>query len=123
MADQFDRSMVSPPAPGQDGAPARENPLQGNALYQPAPNSPAPDHQQTVAALRHFDAIMDELKVLKKNPDLGRASIKSAITDGVIKLVSARMLSPAEAVQQLSAVPEDPLQQRKWVEQMWQQTI
>ena len=74
-----------------------------NALYAPSAAAPAPNHQQTVAALRHFGTIMEELKILKANPELGRSSIKSAITDGVIKLVADRMLAPASAVQQLAS--------------------
>jgi hypothetical protein len=101
-----------------------------NALQSAAPQAgggqqapiPAPSHAQTVAALRHFHAIQVQLDALLKNPDLGKTSVKPAIIDGTTKLVSERILSPAEAVQQLSNVPEDPQSQRKWVQTMMMQT-
>jgi hypothetical protein len=66
---------------------------------------------------------MGELKTLMKNPDLGRSNVKDAIIDGTMKLVAERMISAAQAVVQLAAVPDDPLQQRKWVKQMVAQTV
>ena len=84
---------------------------------------PAPNHQETVAAMRHFMAIVDELQVLLKNPSLGKSNIRSQIIDGVTKLVGERMLSPANAVLILADIPDDPLQQRKLLQQKLQQTI
>lgn len=114
---------------GPPEAPNIQQAPQGNALQGPpqgaqAPQQvPAPNHQQTVAALRHFDAVKDELMGLMKNPDLGKSSVKSAIIDGTTSLVSKRIISPASAVMQLGKVPENPLEQRKWVTTLLQQTI
>lgn len=107
---------------------------QGNALQgasqgpqgpqgAPQQSPPAPTHQQTVAALRHFHAIKSELDGLWTDPDLGKSSVKSKIIDGTTKLVSERIISPAAAVMQLGKVPDAPLEQRKWVQMMLQQTI
>lgn len=118
MANPLELGNVSPPAP---------NPDAGNALQQGAPQqqqAPSPpNHEQTVAALRHFDAIKGELSILLKNPSLGKSDVKSQIIDGTTKLVSKRILSPAEAVIQLSKVPTDPLQQRKFLQSLMMQTI
>lgn len=119
MANPLEAGSVSPPAP---------NPDAGNALQQGAPQqqqqAPAPPtHEQTIAALRHFDAVKGELQTLLKNPALGKSSVKSQVIDGVTKLVSERMLSPAQAVIQLSQVPEDPLAQRKWIQMQMGQAV
>jgi hypothetical protein len=123
MAHPLDPGSTSP-------APPNPNPGQNqsvNALMMPGVmprrRMPAPSHTETVGALRHFMAIVDELQVLEKNPALGRTDCKAAMIDGVTKLVSERMISPANAVSQLANIPSDPLAQRKWVKQMLQQTI
>lgn len=123
MANPIDGGMVSPPAPNPN--PSRGNALMApvNALAQPSPQAPPPSHAHTVAALKHFSSVMGELKKLDRNPDLGRTSIKSTVIDSVSRLVAERILTPASAVIELSSVPEDPLQQRKWVKGMMQQTI
>lgn len=117
---------------GPPEAPEIQQAPQGNALQSGAPGqpgaaapqqAPAPNHQQTVAALRHFDAIKDELVALVRNPDLGKSSIKSAIIDATTSLVSKRIISPTSAVQQLGKVPDAPLEQRKWIGTMLQQTL
>lgn len=117
-----------PPAPQQDGG----NGLQAGAPAAgpgaipggaPAPPPPPPSHEQTVAALRHFDAIKGELVALLQDPAAGRSDLKSKIIDGVTKLVSERMISAPQAVQQLAQVPSDPLAQRKWMQTMLAQTV
>ncbi len=120
MANPLQSSGVSPVAPapnmGQDSQQSNGQPQQ-NKITQ----MPAPDHAQTVAALRHFHAIGSELETLLRNPSLGRADVKSDIIDGVTKLVSSRMMTPAQAVMQLADVPQDPVAQRKWIQQHYQQ--
>lgn len=121
MANPLDSGSASPPPPNPDAG----NALQQGAPQQGAPQQapPAPTHAQTVAALRHFDAIKGELKTLLNNPSLGKSDVKSQVIDGVTKLVSERIISPAQAVIQLSQVPTDPLQQRKWITQQMQQAV
>lgn len=99
------------------GAPGTQAP-QGQA-QQPPP----PSHQQTVAALRHFQAIERELSGLLKDPQLGKADMKSQFIDGATKLVAQGIMSPAEAVSQLGTVPERPFDQKKWVEQHFATTL
>jgi hypothetical protein len=116
-----------PPTPRPDPQPPQA-PSFTNALAMP-PQQPqqqmpaAPSHQQTVAALRHFMAIVGELKTLYKKPDLGKTDMRSAIIDGTTKLVSERVITAASAVSQLTSVPDEPAAQRKWVQQMLNQTI
>jgi hypothetical protein len=87
------------------------------------PQQPAPSHEQTVAALRHFQALLAEGRTLLKNPDLGKSNVKSAIQDGAIKLVADGIISPADAVTQLATVPERPIEQKKWVENLYAQAV
>jgi hypothetical protein len=124
MPNALDSGMP-PPAAAQSGS-------DGNGLQQsgPPPNGapqaappPPPTHEQTVAALRHFDAIKGELTTLLKDPAAGRSDLKSKIIDGVTKLVSERILSAPQAVQQLAQVPSDPLLQRKWMQTMLTQAV
>jgi hypothetical protein len=84
---------------------------------------PAPSHAQTVAALRHFYAIQQELTTLLKNPDIGKADMRSAIIDGASKLVADRIVPAAMAVQTLSSVPDKPFDQKKWIEQQYMQNM
>lgn len=110
--------------------PLPQNGLQSADMQQSAPAQPGgapqvapapPTHAQTVIALRHFHAIIGEVQHLLKDPSAGKSDMKSRIIDGVTKLVSERMISPAQAVVQLSQVPADPLEQRKWLQTTLQQ--
>lgn len=108
-------SAASMPVLGAPAAPPQ--------AQQPPQAPPAPSHAQTVAALRHFAAIIGELNTLVKDPDLGKADMKSAIIDGTTKLVSERMMSPAQAVQMLATVPERPFDQKAWIQNHMQQAM
>lgn len=119
MANPLEVGSTSPPPPNPDAG----NALQQGAPQQQAQQSSPPDHAQTVAALRHFDGIKEELEVLLKNPALGKTSIKSQIIDAVGNLVGKRLMSPAIAVMQLSKVPDQPLEQRKMLQQQMMQTV
>lgn len=123
MADAL-RSMAPPPAPMPQG------PLTGGPQQQGAPQSgppqpqpmPAPSHQQTVAALRHFAAIGKQLEIALKDPDLGKSDVKSAVIDGMTRLVADRIIPPGQAVSQLATFPDRPYEQKQWLIQHYQQT-
>jgi hypothetical protein len=127
LANPLEPGMVSPPPPQPDAGRGSDfNALTqgGNALMQrPQQRMPAPSHSQTVAALKHFMMIIDELQKLEKNDALGKSDVHGLIIDGVTGLVGERVLSAPNAVSLLAGVPDDPLQQRKWVKQMMAQTI
>jgi hypothetical protein len=109
----------SAPGPQQgqgQGAPGR-GPQQG--MQGP----PTPTHGQTVAALRHFDAIQNELKTLLKDPAVGKSDVKKKIIDGMSKLVANRIVTPGAAVGQLADVPDKPFDQRKWLQTHLIQTV
>lgn len=121
---------ANPPAPepkpmapvSQMGAPGPSNALQAPGPVQ-KPLPPPPSHQQTVAALRHFDALEKELTGLLKNPDCGKSNLRSEIIDATAKLVAEGFATPAEAVTELGTVPDRPFDQKKWLEIHLKQTI
>jgi hypothetical protein len=96
-------------APSAAGSPGGPQPQQAQP---PIP----PSHAQTVAALRHFTAIEKETQTLLKNPDCGKADIRSAIIDGMTGLVSRGIVTPSDAVKELGSVPDKPFDQKKWLE-------
>lgn len=112
----------SPPNPDMPQGPSPAASPMAPAQPQQAP-PPPPTHQQTVAALRHFDAIEQELTTLLKDPDLGKADMKSKIIDGTTSLVAKRIVSPAQAVMQLGSVPDRPFDQKQWLLTHYQQTV
>jgi hypothetical protein len=120
-------SSAMPPAPEmpQQNSNPSSGPLSAPAssVGQPgvfaAPQAPpAPTHDQTVATLRHVRYVGQELDGLLKDPDLGRADLKSKIIDGMTRLVSEGIVSPAAAVQQLSQVPSRPFDQKVWLQKL-----
>jgi|SRR5665213_960069 len=108
-------ALMSGSQPAQQSAPVGN----GTPGTQPAP----PTHAQTVAALRHIDAIKGVLAPLLQDPALGKSNMKMPIIDAVTKLVSERIISAGTAVDQLSKVPADPLLQRKVLQTMMQQAF
>jgi hypothetical protein len=130
MPNALQGGMPPVPRPDQQPPQTAQAPSFTNALAMPSQASqppaqqmPAPSHLETVAALRHFMAIIGRLKTLSKDPALGRSDCKMQIIDGMTSLVAERMMSAPQAVAQLGNVPSDPPGQRKWVNQMLQQTI
>jgi len=109
-------AMPPIPNPQNDGGASPAGP-------QMPQQAPAPSHGQTVAAMRHFQAILGELRGLLQDPDLGKADMRSAIIDGTTKLVAQRIIAPAQAVQQLATVPDRPYDQKQWAQQQYAQTV
>lgn len=113
------QSMAPPPAPNPQGA------LAGGVQQAPQATSqqmPAPSHQQTVAALRHFAAIGKQLEVALKDPDLGKSDMRSKLIDGMTTLVADRIIPPGQAVTQLATFPDRPFEQKTWLIQHYKQT-
>lgn len=140
MANALADTLAPPAPPTPQGGAQTSTPMPtgGNALVsmlgggqpgaQPGapgqqPQAPAPTHAQTVAALRHFQEIGKELEGLLLNPEIGKVDIRSAIIDAVTRLVSERIISPAQAVAQLGQVPDKPFDQKAAIEAMYKQTM
>src|SRR5271166_2044650 len=91
------------------------------AAQQPAAPPPPPTHQQTVAALRHFGAISNEVSSLLKDSDCGKADLKSKVIDGMTSLVSDGIQTPSDAIKTLATFPDKPFEQKQWLMQHLQQ--
>lgn len=93
----------------------------GDAAAQGAadPQAPPPTYRQTLAAMRHFSALRREIAHVLKDPDVGKANLKGKIVDGISDLVADRILTPSEAVEQLSQVPPRPFDQKTWLQQQY----
>ena len=120
---QKDMPGPAPPmgSPMANGAGPGGMPPQAQGGAQP--QAPAPSHQQTVAALRHFDAIEKQLTTALQDPDVGRSDIKSKVIDGMTRLVADGIFTPAQAVKELGSFPEKPFDQKGWLMQHLQQTV
>lgn len=119
--------VQGPPDAPQADAPAMQQqglqagPQQAGAPQQQLVAPPKPTRTQVMAALRHFHAIVDSLKPIATDPDLGKTDLKKKIIDGATELVGQKIISPAQAVQQLQDVPDKPFDQKSWVMQHMQQ--
>ena len=118
------------PNPGQTPGQASGGVLSGAPMQAPAaapgapqPQVPTPTHGQTVAILRHMDAIQSELAALLKDPAIGKSNLKSKIVDGMANLVAKRIVTPGDAVSQLATVPERPFDQKQWLQKHLMQAV
>ncbi len=103
------------------GASAMQAPGMAPSPQGQAPQ-PAPDNAETIALQRHLGAIEHELENLMANPALGRSDCKSAIIDGMTRLVSDRIMPASQAVAELTTLPPEPVQQRRWLMEHYAKT-
>jgi hypothetical protein len=121
MPNALQSTQGPPDAPQADAQPMQQQglqaPPQGGPPQQQLQAPPRPTRTQVTAALRHFHAIVDSLKPIANDPDLGKTDLKKKIIDGATELVGQKIITPAQAVQQLQDVPEKPFDQKAWVAQ------
>jgi|SRR5581483_12406357 len=110
------------PAEDFPSAPPDQSPGQ-NALLSGKQSVPAPTHEQTATALRHFRIVRNALRKLLENPDLGKTNIRPEMIDAMTGLIGDGIMEPANAVTQLSKLPDKPFDQKQAVEQMYADTI
>jgi hypothetical protein len=113
------------PAPSQSAQPGsfqaliRDNP--GAAMEQGAQGQPAPNYHLTVAALRHLRTFAQEYADILKRDDIGKADVKQPFIEAMARLLGDKMMSLPQTLKLMGSFPDDPLQQRQWLEQHWQQ--
>ena len=93
----------------------QENP--GAAMEQGANGRPAPNFQMTVAALKHMRMFADEWEKLLKTDDIGKVDIKGQFIEGMARLMGERIVTLPQTLQMMKSFPDNPLQQRQWVEE------
>lgn len=107
------------------GAPQAMPPQGGNqlaALAQPpqAPPPPPPTKAQTIAAVHHFGLIKQSMMPIMDDPNLGKSNVRPKIMDSFSKLLSTKVLSLPEIMKAVKNLPEDPIEQKKFVDKIYQ---
>ena len=100
---------------GGAGAPGA-GPGAASAPPGAAPPPPPPGNAQTVAALRHFSVIENEVKKLLADPECGKSDMRSEVIDGMTGLVATGITTAPNAVKTLGDFPDKPFDQKKWLE-------
>jgi hypothetical protein len=118
QARQGQDALVSA-QPGSMQALMQQNP--GAAMQQGAQGQPAPNAKMTNAILRHMRIFSQAYEGLLKNDDIGKADIKGPFIEAMAKLLGGGMMSLPQTMQLMKSFPEDPLQQRQWVQQHYAQ--
>jgi hypothetical protein len=109
----------APQAAPQQGQPQQPgaNPLAAlMAQQQQQQQQPAPTHAQTVAAIHRFGEIKSALQPVLSDPNLGKSNIRPKLLDAASKLLGAKVLSLPEIMNKIKGLPDDPIQQKNFVE-------
>jgi hypothetical protein len=94
--------------------------MQGQPQQQRQPGQQQPTQltkQQVIAGLHHFTAFDKAFSPLLKNPDLGKSNIRPKIFDASASLIGQGIFSVPEVMNGIKDLPDDPLGQKKWLEQ------
>lgn len=105
-----------PPPAAPTSAPSA-SPLAGLLQQQQAQQAqkPAPNQQQTVAALVHLTAVQKEMEKLANLPDIGKENIRPEIFDVTAELMGRGLFTLPEIMNEIKTIPSDPPGQRVWV--------
>lgn len=93
----------------------QDNP--GASMEQGAQGQPSPNYHMTVAALKHMRMFAQGWEGLLKLDEIGKADIKGPFIEMMAKQMGEGLVSLPQTLQMMKAFPEDPLQQRQFVEQ------
>lgn len=94
---------------GQQGDPSQQQQM-------PQRQAPAPTHEQTVAALQHFDAVIGAGRALMDSPGFGKSDISKDARKMMTGLLKHQIITAPQAVAALVTLPpDDPKGQAKWV--------
>ncbi len=87
---------------------------------QQTPPQPAPTRAQTVAAVHQFGQIKQSMAPILDDPNLGVKNIRPKLLDSFSKLLASKTLTLPEIMKAVQALPEDPTEQKKFVEKIYQ---
>ena len=73
--------------------------------------------QQLIAGLHHLSSFTKQFSPIMKNPDLGQKNIRPKIFDASATLIGQGIFSVPEVMNGIKDLPDDPLGQKKWLEQ------
>lgn len=113
------------PAQGSSGA-GSAGPLQalmggggaapGGAPGIPMQQPPAPNHEQTVSALQHIRAFDTKWRDLLTDPGIGSKDQRKQFNLAMADLMGDGFCTLPQTLTLLKTFPDDPLEQRKWLE-------
>lgn len=105
-----------PPPAAPTSAPAG-SPLAGLLAQQQGQpqQKPAPNQQQTVAALMHLTAVQKEMEKLSNLPGIGKENIRPEIFDTTAELMGRGLFTLPQVMNEIKTIPSDPPGQRNWV--------
>src|ERR1017187_6903233 len=112
--------MQQQPQPQQQQQAQQSNQLggimqgQGQPQGQPKTNI---TKQQLIAGLHHLNAFQKQFSPLLKNPELGKSNVRPKIFDASAALIGQGIFSVPEVMNGIKDLPDDPLGQKKWLEQ------
>ena len=92
------------------------NPLGGIMQGQPLQKTNI-TKQQLIAGLHHLNAFQKQFSPILKNPDLGKSNIRPKIFDASATLIGQGIFSVPEVMNGIKDLPDEPLGQKKWLEQ------
>lgn len=121
-------TLLPQAASGNDtsGPPIPQGALGGMLTQQSEPSrpNPAPSYPQVMAAMHRFTAIRKVLTPLLKDPKLGREDVRDKVLDAAATLISQRVLTVAEAMNEVSKkMPTQPADQQLWLKKLVQNTM
>ena len=71
--------------------------------------------QQVIAGLHHLQSFQKEFAPLLNSPILGKGNIRPKVFDAAATLIGAGIFSVPEVMNGIKDLPEDPLDQKKWL--------
>ena len=120
---QDESQSPAPPFMQQGSAamPPQQQQQPQNALggiTQGAPQQPTKiNKQQLIAGLHHLGEFQKKFMPLLSNPATGQTNIRPKIFDASAALIGQGIFSVPEVMNGIKDLPDDPLGQKKWLEQ------
>jgi hypothetical protein len=93
------------------------NQLGGIMQGQQPPQKTNITKQQLIAGLHHLNAFQKQFSPILKNPELGKSNIRPKIFDASAALIGQGIFSVPDVMNGIKDLPDDPLGQKKWLEQ------
>ena len=103
----------APPPPLGGAAPS----VQGLVNQASPGQAPAPSHEETAAVVHHLVRFDQLWTRLLRDPDIGVKSIRPRVYDVMTDAMGEGLVTLPQVMEQLKVFPQEPLMQKKWVEQ------
>ena len=91
--------------------------MQGQGQPQQGQQKPNITKQQVIAGLHHLSAFAKQFSPILKSPEIGKSNIRPKVFDASATLIGQGIFSVPEVMNGIKDLPDDPLGQKKWLEQ------